>query len=121
MLRAVVESQSIEENCSANSSAESSPRSSMKRPETGDLKTIRQECPDPDDPRQLIRKKERKSQSMAVQDVDIFRVSSTGTPHRFPRNDLLSSRLTSFFSGQSSLSITVEGAAQVFDPYIMMG
>ncbi|EYC21555.1 hypothetical protein Y032_0019g3896 [Ancylostoma ceylanicum] len=49
-----------EDRRSNGSSPSGSPRGSMKRPETGDLKTMRQEFSEPDDPRQLIRKKERK-------------------------------------------------------------
>ncbi|VDM81749.1 unnamed protein product [Strongylus vulgaris] len=41
-------------------SPEGSPQCTMKRPETGSLKTIRQELSNPEDPRQLMRKKERK-------------------------------------------------------------
>ncbi|KAK6739953.1 hypothetical protein RB195_008435 [Necator americanus] len=46
--------------------------------------------------------------SIAVQDVGIFYLSSAGTPHRLSRKAL-------------HCSITVNGAAQVSDPYIMIG
>ncbi|CAJ0589780.1 unnamed protein product [Cylicocyclus nassatus] len=53
-------SENSEEQQSARSTPTNSPRSSMKRPERGDLKTIRQETYDPDNPKQLMRQKERK-------------------------------------------------------------
>ncbi|CAI4223311.1 unnamed protein product [Auanema sp. JU1783] len=39
---------------------EKSPRASLRRPETGDLRQIRAESPPIDDPRQMIRKKDKK-------------------------------------------------------------